>query len=65
MAYKHDSAHPWISSQMSGFLQVMNLVRMPSPNRGIPNRLVYERIFSAAKVVNSVVNLADLQLRTL
>lgn len=65
MAYKHDSMHPWISSQISGFPQVMNVVRMPSPSREIPNRLVYERIFSAAKVVNSVVNLADLQLRTL
>ena len=44
---------------------MINAVRMSSPSRGIPNRLVYERIFSAAKVVNSVVNLADLQLRTL
>lgn len=64
-AYEHDSVHPWISFQISGFPQVINAVRMSSPSRGIPNRLVYERIFSAAKVVNSVVNLADLQLRTL
>lgn len=65
VAYEHDSVHPWISFQISGFPQVINAVRMSSPSRGIPNRLVYERIFSAAKVVNSVVNLADLQLRTL
>lgn len=65
VAYEHDSAHPWISFQISGFPQVINAVRMSSPSRGIPNRFVYERIFSAAKVVNSVVNLADLQLRTL
>lgn len=65
VAYEHDSVHPRTSSRISGFPQVINAVRMSSPSRGIPNRLVYERIFSAAKVVNSVVNLADLQLRTL
>ena len=65
MAYEHDSVHPWTSSHISGFPQVINAVRMSSPSRGIPNRLVYERIFSAAIVVKSVVNLADLQLRTL